>query len=160
MLSKLVYLQNAFSAHSQQHVSEVCIPQPPPSHRKSTTLKDSHPANPDPLTHSQGYGQAPCHAGVYLRQAALLSQHSLLRKASCARQAVPQTTVQIQANVTSKFYLNSRTASLPNITFTVYNATVSSILREHQYFRTLSQCVYFYFKTYPPNSKTTFKTAS
>lgn len=59
-----------------------------------------------------------------------------------------------------KFYLNSRTASLPNITFTVYNATVSSILREHQYFRTLSQCVYFYFKTYPPNSKTTFKTAS
>lgn len=101
MLSKLVYLQNAFSAHSQQRVFEVCIPQPPPSHRKSTTLKDSHAANPDPLTHSQGYGQAPCHAGVYLRQAALLSQHSLLRKASCAQQAVPQTTVQIQANVTS-----------------------------------------------------------
>lgn len=59
-----------------------------------------------------------------------------------------------------KFCLNSRTASLPYINFTLYDATVSPILRKHQYFRTLNQCVWFWFKKYPPNSRTTFKAAS
>lgn len=55
-------------------ISSVCL--------TTHTLKD--PTNPNPLTLSQDYGQAPCHAGVQLRQAALLSQHSPPRKAPCA----------------------------------------------------------------------------
>lgn len=58
-----------------------------------------------------------------------------------------------------KFYLNSWTASLPYINFTLYYA-ISPILRDHQYFRTVNQYVWFYFKQYLPNSRTTFKTAS
>lgn len=45
--------KHAFSAHSQQCACEVCIPQPTPSYRENTTLKDSHSTNPEPLTHSR-----------------------------------------------------------------------------------------------------------
>lgn len=40
-----------------------------------------------------------------------------------------------------KFYLNSRPASLPYINSTLYDATISPLLREHLYFRITHQCV-------------------
>lgn len=157
MLSKLVHLQNAFSAHSQQHDLKSVSHNIPQKEDKP----EGQPSNKSRASDSfPGIwtGTLPCRSVAQTGYTAVPTQPTeksfLYMTGSTTNHCINSS----QRNF--KFYLNSRTASLPYITFTVYDATVSSILREHQYFRTLSKCVWFYFKRYPPNSKTTFKTAS
>lgn len=153
MLSNLVHLQNTFSAQCQQCACEVCIPQLTPSHGHPSYK--SRASDPFPGTWT---GTLQCRSEAQTGCTAVPTQPTKKNFLYMTGTTTNHCINPSQYNF--KFYLNSHTASLSYINFTVYDATISPILREHQYFRTVNQCVWFYFKKYPPNSRTTFKTAS
>lgn len=129
--------------------------------KRTQPWRTANPTNPEPLTHSQGYGQAgtlPCRSGAQAGCTTVPTQPT--KKSSLCVTGTTTNPCKSSSQPNFKFCLNSRTASLPYINFTLYDASIFPILREHQYFRTLNQCVWYYFKKHPPNSWTTFKTAS